>query len=617
MKYFLVAFFSIILVISAFASKKAPLPKDPNDVSIPVADNKFVIYQMMTRLFGNTNTANKYYGTIEENGVGKFNDITDTALASLRELGTTHVWYTGIIEHALLTDYTEYGIKLDDADVVKGRAGSPYSIKDYYDVNPDLAVDVNNRIAEFEALVKRTHDNGMKVIIDFVPNHVARAYHSTAKPKGVEDFGARDNTNAAFAPNNNYYYLPGEIFEVPTGYESLGKSGTFPTKDGKFDEFPAKVTGNDVFKAQPSINDWFETVKLNYGVDIQNKRTTHFDPIPDTWNKMRDILTYWVKEKKVDGFRCDMAEMVPVEFWAWVIPKIKEVSPDVIFIAEIYNKGAYRQYVDTGKFDILYDKSGLYDAVRALMSRPNAQMDMVFYTWLALKDLNSKMLRFLENHDEQRIPYFTQGNYWRAVPGMTLSAALGSGPVMIYFGQEVGEPGKGVSGFSSDDGRTTIFDYWGVPEHQKWMNNGKFDGGQLSEDQKKLRDFYKKLLNLIQDNQALRAGNFYELHFANKRGQSQGYDENKLYSFTRFTDDEKLLIVVNFDEKPARFRLKITEECFNAMGLNSNGRYTLKDIFLTDKEFRFNAGAVKNRNSVNSGVQMTIEPLGAYIFRIE
>ncbi|MDH5610216.1 MAG: alpha-amylase family glycosyl hydrolase, partial [Cyclobacteriaceae bacterium] len=274
-------------------------------------NNRPVVYQLMTRLFGNTKTANVPWGTIEENGVGKFADITPKALSALQAQGYTHIWYTGVLEHALLTDYTAFGIPLDDADVVKGRAGSPYAIKDYYDVDPDLATDVAHRMQEFEALVGRTHEAGLQLLIDFVPNHVARGYSSDARPEGVRDFGEDDNTQLAFAPNNNFYYLPGTTFQVPDDYVSLGEHD-FPTKDGRFDESPAKVSGNDVFTATPSSNDWFETVKLNYGVDYPSGRTTHFEPIPDTWVKMENILMYWAA-KGVDGFRCDMAEMVPVE----------------------------------------------------------------------------------------------------------------------------------------------------------------------------------------------------------------------------------------------------------------------------------------------------------------
>ena len=126
-----------------------------------VIQKKQVVYQVFTRLFGNTNTTNKPWGTIEDNGVGKFNDFTAKALKEIKDLGVSHIWYTGVPHHAIIRDYTKYGIDNDDPDVVKGRAGSPYAVKDYYNVNPDLAVNVENRLEEFESLIKRTHEAGL------------------------------------------------------------------------------------------------------------------------------------------------------------------------------------------------------------------------------------------------------------------------------------------------------------------------------------------------------------------------------------------------------------------------------------------------------------------------
>ena len=123
-------------------------------------EEKKVVYQVFTRLFGNTNSTNKPWGTLEENGVGKFEDFTDKALKEIKELGVTHIWYTGVLHHAMVTDYTEFGISNDDPDVVKGRAGSPYAVKDYYNVDPDLAVNPENRMQEFEDLTARTHKAG-------------------------------------------------------------------------------------------------------------------------------------------------------------------------------------------------------------------------------------------------------------------------------------------------------------------------------------------------------------------------------------------------------------------------------------------------------------------------
>jgi len=413
-----------ILSLSSFAQKKS---KNMNDKQI-------VIYQLLPRLFGNKSTTNTPYGTIEQNGSGKFNDITDRALDGIKQLHVNYVWYTGIIAHASLTDYSAYGIKIGDADVVKGRAGSPYAIRDYYDVNPDLAVDVKNRMKEFESLVRRTHAKNLKLIIDFVPNHVARGYHSYAKPDNVVDFGTNDDVTKAFSTQNDFYYIPGQPFVVPTNGE---KTPLSILQDGHFDENPAKATGNDAFTAAPKYDDWYETIKLNYGIDYQNGKQEHFKPVPPVWTKMRDILIYWTK-KGVDGFRCDMAEMVPISFWNWVIPQVKKVNSDLIFLGEAYNPKVYKQYLEEGKFDYLYDKVGLYDGLKRLVkNESNADVKDIRYVWqVESAGFGKNMLRFLENHDEERIASAGfAGKAELALPAMVVSATLGSGPVMLYFGQ--------------------------------------------------------------------------------------------------------------------------------------------------------------------------------------
>jgi glycosidase len=587
--------------------------QDENYLSEGDKNDKVVVYQIMTRLFGNTKSLNKIHGTAAENGVGKFNDINDKALKAIKDMGITHVWYTGIIEHAVIADYSQDGVALDDPDVVKGRAGSPYAIKDYYDVNPDLAVDVPNRMKEFEALVERTHKNGMKVIIDFIPNHVARNYVSDAKPEGVRDIGQDDDTSKAFLPSNNYYYIPGEDFVVPEGYVPLG-GDTNRFKDGKFKESPAKATGNDVFSARPTIGDWFETVKLNYGVDYLNNRQKHFDPIPDTWIKMRDILVYWAG-KKVDGFRCDMAEMVPVEFWNWMIPQLKEVNPEIIFIAEIYNPNEYRNYIENGKFDFLYDKVELYDTLKNIVQE-RGMTDWISGIWKAHRGINKNMLTFLENHDEQRLasPFFA-GNMHKGNPAMLISATLTTAPVMVYFGQEVGEPAKGASGFSDDDGRTTIFDYWGVPEHQKWVNNGKFDGGLLSEEQKELRNFYSRLLNLSH-RKAIAHGDLYDIHPFNRYHDSRGVNE-KVYTYLRFTENEKFLVIANFGTQPIDdFQLVINEEALEKMQLNIADNLKIKELLANQKgEFTLTKASVRPDKN-DKEFTMSLAPLATHIFEI-
>ena len=596
-----------LITLAAFSlpkppvATKSPPATDPNTTAEVPQDHKLVIYQLMTRLFGNKVALNKSYGTIAENGCGKFNDITDKALDEIKKMGVSHVWYTGVIEHATMTDYTTQGIPADDADVVKGRAGSPYAIKDYYDVAPDLAVVVKNRMPEYEALIKRTHDHGLKVLMDFIPNHVARSYKSDAKPAGVVDLGATDDKTTAFAPNNNFYYLPGKTFVVPAGYNPLG-SLKGPREDGKYIEIPAKATGNDVFSEAPTVNDWFETVKLNYGVDYPNGRTAHFEAVPNTWKKMRDILVYWAG-KNVDGFRCDMVEMVPVEFWAYVIPELKKVKPDIIFIGEAYNPKEYKTYLNKGKFDFLYDKVGLYDGLRKLMRQEGSTEEITRVWKEESNSFSSQMLRFLENHDEQRITskdFATDPR--RAIPAMTVTATLGSGPVMLYSGQEVGEPAHGSEGFSGEDGRTTIFDYWGVPEHQKWLNQGKFDGAKLSPDQKSLRDFYTRLLNVTASNEAIRKGRFYELQDANNLGKE--YDQRHVYSYLRYTDKQQLLVVVNFSaDKTYKPIINIPAEAMAAMGLSNKQFYTYTDLL--------------DPTEPRSALNVTLAPLSAYIFEIK
>lgn len=595
--------FTFILVVLAAVScsrKKEEIPP------VPVMENesgKIIVYQLMTRLFGNKDTLNKPYGTLQENGVGKFEDINDQALVALKEMGITHVWYTGVIEHAVLTDYRAYGIPLDDADVVKGRAGSPYAIKDYYDVNPDLARSVPNRMKEFEALIDRTHRHGLKALIDFVPNHVARAYKSDAKPKGTVDLGEFDDSSVRFKPSNNFYYLPGESFNVPADYVALGEDNEFPTKDGKFEETPAKVTGNDQFTSSPGINEWFETVKLNYGVDIENGRAKHFDPIPDTWIKMKDILEYWAN-KKVDGFRCDMAEMVPVEFWHWVIPQVKAVNPEIIFIAEIYNPDAYRNYIAQGRFDFLYDKVLLYDTLRLLVNEQRSTTD-IDAIQQRLAGIQANMLHFLENHDEQRIASrFFAGNPWKAVPAMVISATIDPGPVMIYFGQEVGEPGTDAEGFQGDDGRTTIFDYWGVPEHQKWMNGGAFDGGLLSDDQKRLRGFYSTLLNLAAKYPAIVEGAYADLTTFNITEKNFNDD---VFACVRYTSEKKLLIVAGFNPTPRKISVAFSPELSRKLSLDADRNYRLKDLLWQGEDVEL----------MENKVRLELEPYGAYVFEVE
>ena len=531
---------------------------------------KPIVYQVFTRLYGNTNTTNKAWGTIEENGVGKFSDFNDKALQDIKALGASYVWYTGVPHHGVINDYTDFGIGLDDPDVIKGRAGSPYAVKDYYNVNPDLADDPANRLAEFEALIERTHNNGMKVIIDIVPNHVARNYQSLSRPDGVSDFGENDDTSKEYSRDNNFYYVVGEDFQVPVGengYQPLG-GDAHPLSDGLFAESPAKWTGNGSRAAQPAFNDWYETVKVNYGVrpdgsydfdklpaEYANKGLDAHrafwegKDLPDSWLKFEQIVHYWL-DKGVDGFRYDMAEMVPVEFWSYLNSSIKAKNPDAFLLAEVYNPSLYRDYLQLGKMDYLYDKVEFYDSLKLLMQGKGPAQPLEDIQD-ALADIELNMLHFLENHDEQRIasPEFA-GSAEKGKPALVVSALISRSPTMLYFAQDVGEDGSEETGFG-DPSRTTIFDYAGVPAHQRWMNNGAFDGGQSTDSEIALRAYYEKVME-ISANHPTMLGSYQSLHSFNvdkaSNDNSSSYSES-LFSFVRYNDNKALIVVSNFTEQ--------------------------------------------------------------------
>ena len=565
-----------------------------------------VIYQLLPRLFGNTNATGKKYGTLVENGCGKLNQINKHVLRQIRKQGITHIWFTGLLEHAGCTAYLQDGIEDDNPEVVKGIAGSPYAIRDYYDIDPDLAEIVPARMTEFESLVKRCHEINMGVIMDFVPNHVARRYFSDAKPEGVTDLGGNDDNEKAFSPSNNFYYLPGEELELPEQLKQL----PYVSASGKelYHEFPAKATGNDRFTAKPEINDWYETVKLNYGVDYLDHGRKYFDPIPDTWIKMRDILLFWAG-KNVDGFRCDMAEMVPVEFWNWVIPQIKEHYPGILFIAEIYNSNVYRLYIDEGRFDFLYDKVGLYDTLRMVMAG-DVPARNITHEWQKLEGLDQYMLRFMENHDEQRIASSQfAGNARTGWPAMAVSALMNKGPVMIYSGQESGESGSGETGFSGDDGRTSIFDYCSMTEHLKWVNGGKYNGGGFSQEQKQNYKFYSRLLNLCH-HEVFRLGNFYDLMWCNN--DNEFFNGEYIYTFLRYYNGQAFLVVANFHrENPIKLRIKFPTDVLKLMGQEGNLLIPGKDI-LTDQ-----GKHIRNVDKLSDpGIAFTAERLSAYAFHL-
>jgi glycosidase len=476
------------------------------------------IYQLFPRLFGNKQTDFHFNGSKTENGCGTFNDIDETALNALKDLGFTHIWLTGILEHASESTGTH-------PDITKGRAGSPYAVTDYRAVDPDLGT-----MTDFERLVESIHQHGMKVIIDFIPNHLAR------QNKGFDAC--------------NFYYCEGQGFVSPRR-----------VAEQPYEEFPAKATGNNVFASNPSINDWYDTVKLNYDEH-------------DTWEKMLDILRFWCA-KKVDGFRVDMAEMVPVAFWQWLIENLrKDYKP--LMIAEIYQPALYKQFLDAG-FDYLYDKVGLYNTLENVLCHGHEAKE-ISQVWKDLDEMDAHMLRFMENHDEKRLASLQfVGDAFAALPAVALSALMNTGPFMVYNGQESGEMASGAVGYSGDDGRTSIFDYCHMPEHQKWMDGGQFDGGGFDDTQRKLFRYYRNLLHFRQEHSAISEGKFYDLMWCNP--WYMNFDPQFVYAFLRYTDSERLLVVVNFNRNECRdVEVKISHDALALMGRSMVNEFDMNDF---------------------------------------
>ena len=523
---------------------------------------KVIIYQVLPRLFGNKNTTNRRWGSIQENGCGKMNDFSTSVLRHIKDMGVTHIWYTGVIRHATVTDYSSFGIPRQHPEVVKGKAGSPYAITDYYDIDPDLAEDVDHRMEEFEALIARTHEAGLKVIMDFVPNHVAREYKSICKPARVKDLGENDHKENHFDIRNNFYYCWGQPLVLPhvAGQQQV------------YTEIPAKATGNDRFTNTPDRNDWYETVKLNYGIDYCDAggRSEHFLPIPDTWNKMTDILLFWAS-KGIDAFRCDMAEMVPPAFWTWAIDKVNFRYPHIRFIGEVYNPQQYRTYLSAG-FDWLYDKVGMYDSVKDIIRGQRWASDIT-WQWQQTDDIGEHMLYFLENHDEQRIASdFFAADARKGIPGMMVMAWLQRNPVMLYAGQEYGEQGMDEEGFSGHDGRTTIFDYWCV----KTILHGYFQRRKMSLAERSMENSYLQILKIASEERAIREGAFFDLMYA----QSDAFDRVHLFTFLRKAEEETLLVVVNFSDEERQAMIRIPRHAVDFLQMKTGA---VRAVDLLDK----------------------------------
>lgn len=510
----------------------------------PLGDRP-VIYQLVVRHFGNTNQTRALDGSIDDNGVGKFADIDPVAIDALLGLGVTHVWLTGVLRQATLTPYP--GLPADDPDIVKGRAGSFYAVRDYYDVSPDYALDPDTRQQEFDDLVDRFHAAGITVLIDLVPNHVARSYASVVEP--TTDFGGSDDQSAFFDPANNFFYLPGQSLTLvkPAGWNPPGFvfDGAFTPEDGAPGHTP-KVTGNNQAIAAPSETDWYETIKLNWGFDFTTG-TGDYRPIPDTWLKMDAIVAYW-QGRGVDGFRCDFAHFVPAEAWEWLIDQARTRDPEAYFLAEAF---ADLDGLLAAGFDAVYHDAG-YDGLKRIYQGTGSQDDYAAVMFGLGDDVRARYLQYLENHDERRIASPIEpvgspddsgfGSMQAGYQLAPLAFLFSAGPILVYNGQEVGEPGAGVEGFGQEDGRTTIFDYWSLPALSAWVNGGAFDGGGLSPAQADLRRYYGDLLALSQDPSVVGSA-YWGLEYFNNPGMF-GDVPDGFYTFARFEPGSARAVVV-------------------------------------------------------------------------
>ncbi len=514
-----------------------------------------VIYQLFVRHFSNFSPEGKPFGTREENGCGTFNAITDAALEQIARMGVTHLWLTGVLRHATQSEHP--GLPADPACVVKGKAGSPYAVTDYFDVDPDLAENEEKRLEEFAALLARCRRWGMVPMIDFVPNHVSRHYRSVVRPES--SFGAQDDTGCFFARDNSFYYLEPHHSDA----RMLLPEGEYEPERGQ-----GRVTGNNVASWTPGVYDWYETVKLNYGTDYRHgSHATAALPsllapeyaLPRTWQLMNEVLAWW-QDMGVGGFRCDMAHMVPLPFWRWIIAHARLRDRSAFFMAEGYDDhlklidGPVHEALLSAGFDGVYDGVA-YESLRKLyeggawandLDRLHAESSPLFRGGV----------RYVENHDEPRV---AAPQYWGGVGRDAIRAILvaqyctACGPVLVYNGQETGERADGPGGYGGDNGRTSIFDYTRLPTLQHWTNGGAYDGALLTPDERELRCFTEHLLTLLQ-HPALAKGGFYGLNWANR--ETPGYGRragdavsgHSLYAFLRHFRKTKstLLVVCNF-----------------------------------------------------------------------
>ena len=415
---------------------------------------KQIIYQALPRLWGK----------------GHFSDWTGKAFSYLKALGVDYLWLTGVPRHESGTPFT------------KGCPGSPYAIIDWYDVNPYLADNEDKRMHEFELLIKRAHLAGIKIMIDYIPNHVGRSY--------------------------------------------AGDLPCFDHCDG----------------------DWTDTRKVNWND-------------PSTVDKMVDILCFWAN-KGIDGFRCDMVELVSAEALGEVVRRTRSAFPGLVFVAETYIKENYRRYLSTSSIDILYDKSGSYDILRAI-SNGNCSATALTSNWQWQAEIQGAMLNFLENHDEQRLA----SRFWnngRRYPWAELafSVLFNEASFMLYYGQEWMDDAA-----ETDNGRTSIYDFTspsGVRRAAHFARTGKAIKLNDAADTDSL-DCYRRYLELMQTaaSPLMRQGSNWDLCYLQNDCK---WNRDNMFAFARYDGHGAAVVICNFSDSDTELSVRLPEELLKYTG---------------------------------------------------
>ncbi len=347
----------------------------------------------------------------------------------------------------------------------KGSLGCPYSIRDYYAINPEYGTK-----EDFRRLVEDAHRLGMKVILDFVANHTSNDY---VEMKDHPDWFMRD-------------------------------------KNGKFTR---------------EVADWWDVIDLNYDNS-------------DLWEYMKGIAKHWVKEFKVDGYRCDVAGMIPLKFWVELRQELRHINPSVFLLAEWESPKLHLR-----AFDATYDWSLYHLLVNVRKGKVRAEkaIDLVLEKEKKYP-ANSLRLRFIENHDEKRaIEVFGQEGF---KPFAAFIFTI-SGIPLIYNGQEIGERE-----------RPSLFE----KEEIEW------DKGDYA-----ISDYYQRLIKLRKENPAFANGETIKLNTSSPK---------EIAAYLRLNGKSRAIVAINFSDSAVVSTLRVPIDRLN---LSREARYRLYNA-LTKEE---------------------------------